>query len=158
MVRGGYELNERSVLWARKRVQQIDECETDVGYALERLGSVPSNLRYGAQYLEDQPESDVISAIADDVEKLVEDLTARFNGLKRDRGKLRSAIHRWEGNRMTDAPWITETERDGVPEEKLPTCPFCKREAERFYYSINGTGVLGCEHCIIVKDSWEGGD
>ena len=99
---GSYTLDSSTILWARTRVQQIDEAETEIGCAIERLMGIPGDLRGSAILMDNQPESDMMRSFADDAERLVNDLQSRFRGMLTDRGKLRVAIRRWEGNNHDD--------------------------------------------------------
>ena len=38
--------------------------------------------------------------------------------------------------------------------ERYPECPLCDEECETLFISDENE-VLGCEHCVNTKDSWE---
>ena len=55
---------------------------------------------------------------------------------------------------IPDAPWIRDAEINGVPETPAPICPICGEEAEEFYLDYGGD-VVGCDHCVRVKDAYQ---
>lgn len=57
---------------------------------------------------------------------------------------------------IPDAPWIRETERDGMPPYDEPdrTCPVCGKECETIYTDRLGEPV-GCDECLTM---WESGE
>lgn len=92
----GYEIEDGTLKWAETRVQQLTEAEISIGCAIERLESVPTDLRDGALLMDDQPDSDVMRSYADDVEKLYKDLKKAFDGMVRDRKAIQKGIRKYK--------------------------------------------------------------
>lgn len=92
----GYEIEDGTLKWAETRVQQLTEAEISIGCAIERLESVPTDLRDGALLMDDQPDSDVMRSYADDVEKLYKDLKKTFDGMVKDRKAIRKGIRKYK--------------------------------------------------------------
>jgi len=36
-------------------------------------------------------------------------------------------------------------------------CPICGEEAEDFYYNTKTREVIGCDHCVSIKEAWLAG-
>lgn len=92
----GYEIKDGTLKWAETRVQQLTEAEISIGCAIERLESVPTDLRDGALLMDDQPDSDVMRSYANDVEKLYKDLKKTFDGMVRDRKAIQKGIRKYK--------------------------------------------------------------
>lgn len=92
----GYEVEDGTLKWAETRVQQLTEAEISIGCAIERLESVPTDLRDGALLMDDQPDSDVMRSYANDVEKLYKDLKKTFDGMVRDRKAIQKGIRKYK--------------------------------------------------------------
>lgn len=92
----GYEIEDGTLKWAETRVQQLTEAEISIGCAIERLESVPTDLRDGALLMDDQPDSDVMRSYANDVEKLYKDLKKTFDGMVRDRKAIQKGIRKYK--------------------------------------------------------------
>ena len=92
----GYEIEDGTLKWAETRVQQLTEAEISIGCAIERLESVPTDLRDGALLMDDQPDSDVMRSYADDVEKLYKDLKKTFDGMVKDRKAIQKGIRKYK--------------------------------------------------------------
>ena len=54
---------------------------------------------------------------------------------------------------IPDAPWIRETENDGLPDMPPIHCPFCGEEVEFFYIDVTGE-VVGCDRCVTTDDPY----
>lgn len=92
----GYEIEDGTLKWAETRVQQLTEAEISVGCAIERLESVPTDLRDGALLMDDQPDSDVMRSYANDVEKLYKDLKKTFDDMVKDRKAIQKGIRKYK--------------------------------------------------------------
>lgn len=92
----GYEIEDGTLKWAETRVQQLTEAEISIGCAIERLESVPTDLRDGALLMDDQPDSDVMRSYANDVEKLYKDLKKTFDDMVRDRKAIQKGIRKYK--------------------------------------------------------------
>ena len=59
---------------------------------------------------------------------------------------------------IPDAPWIRETERDGMPPYDDPdtSCPVCGREHCETIYTDKFGEVVGCDECLTLwePDEW----
>ena len=55
---------------------------------------------------------------------------------------------------LPDAPWIRDTELNGLPFEPEPVCPCCGEEAETYYLDTWG-GIIGCDRCVKAVDAWD---
>ena len=59
---------------------------------------------------------------------------------------------------IADDPVVTNMERTGYPDGKIPQtymCQICGAEDVREIYSNGYQGVVGCEKCILKSDPWE---
>lgn len=57
---------------------------------------------------------------------------------------------------LPDAPWIRETERDGMPEAETIYCPVCGAEdPEDFFTDNTGIDVIGCSCCMKRVNAWD---
>lgn len=92
----GYEIEDGTLKWAETRVQQLTEAEISIGCAIERLESVPTDLRDGALLMDDQPDSDVMRSYANDVEKLYKDLKKTFDDMVKDRKAIQKGIRKYK--------------------------------------------------------------
>ena len=92
----GYEIEDGTLKWAETRVQQLTEAEISIGCAIERLESVPTDLRDGALLMEDQPDSEVMRSYANDVEKLYKDLKKTFDDMVKDRKAIQKGIRKYK--------------------------------------------------------------
>ena len=92
----GYEIEDGTLKWAETRVQQLTEAEISIGCAIERLESVPTDLRDGALLMDDQPDSDVMRSYANDVEKLYKDLKKTFDNMVKDRKAIQKGIRKYK--------------------------------------------------------------
>lgn len=92
----GYEIEDGTLKWAETRVQQLTEAEISIGCAIERLESVPTDLRDGAFLMDDQPDSDVMRSYANDVEKLYKDLKKTFDDMVKDRKAIQKGIWKYK--------------------------------------------------------------
>lgn len=92
----GYEIEDGTLKWAETRVQQLTEAEISIGCAIERLESVPTDLRDGALLMDDQPDSEVMRSYANDVEKLYKDLKKTFDDMVKDRKAIQKGIRKYK--------------------------------------------------------------
>ena len=92
----GYLIEDGTIDWAEKRVQQLTEAEISIGCALEKLELVPRDLRDGAFLMDDQPDSDVMRSYADDIEKVYQDLKKAFDGMVKDRKAIQRGIRKYK--------------------------------------------------------------
>ncbi|MBP5295179.1 MAG: hypothetical protein J6Y95_05605 [Lachnospiraceae bacterium] len=92
----GYEIEDGTLKWAKTRVQQLTEAEISIGCAIERLESVPTDLRDGALLMDDQPDSEVMRSYANDVEKLHKDLKKTFDDMVKDRKAIQKGIRKYK--------------------------------------------------------------
>lgn len=87
-----YMIDAGTVKWAERRVDELQEAEIHTGCALELLEGVPKLLRASGDRMDNQPESDMVRAFADDLEKLYVDLLNTFTGWKRDKRAIERGI------------------------------------------------------------------
>ncbi len=92
----GYVIEKGTIQWARKRVQQLQEARLEIGNAVDRAESIPTDLRGGALLMDDQPDSDVMRSFADDYDKLNKQLQKAFSGMEKDLKALRTGIRKYE--------------------------------------------------------------
>lgn len=92
----GYEIEDGTLKWAETRVQQLTEAEISIGCAIERLESVPTDLRDGALLMDDQPDSDVMRSYANDIEKLYKNLKKTFDDMVKDRKAIQKGIRKYK--------------------------------------------------------------
>lgn len=50
------------------------------------------------------------------------------------------------------APYITEAERDGLPEVPAIRCPVCGAECEEYAFDRRGV-LVGCDVCITFDEA-----
>lgn len=98
----GYEMNERKIPWATKRVDQVKAAELEVGAALEALEKVPKGLRAGADLMDDQPDSDMVRSFANDLEKTAYELRHVLEGMVRDCKDIEKALAEYERSKKND--------------------------------------------------------
>lgn len=55
---------------------------------------------------------------------------------------------------IPDAPWIRDTELNGMDEAPVIRCPCCGEEAESFVVDENHE-VIGCSCCTNIMDPWD---
>ena len=97
-----YTVTEDTVKWARKRVEQVNAAEIDIGAALEKMDGVVEEIRTGCDKMDDQWDSDMFRAYANDLEKLLKDMNERFEEMRKDRNAVRRAIRKYEGSKGND--------------------------------------------------------
>ena len=91
-----YKVTEGTIKWARKRVEQVNAAEIDIGAALEKMDGVVEEIRTGCDKMDDQWDSDVFRSYADDLEKILKAMRERFEELKKDRNIIFMAIYKFE--------------------------------------------------------------
>lgn len=57
-------------------------------------------------------------------------------------------------NDLPDAPWIGDTERNGMADAPEPVCPCCGMETDLFYLD-HADNIIGCANCIIAHDAYD---
>ena len=91
-----YQIYEGTIKWAKKRVRQLTDAETSIGCAIEILECVPKELEEGAALMDDQFDSDMFRSYAMDIQRLFEQLSERFEAMKKDRDMIRRGIIQYE--------------------------------------------------------------
>ena len=98
-----YEIEAGTVAWARKRVQQLEYAEPEIGEALSYMNMAIDDLRAGADKMDDQPQSDAIRSYANDIEKQVKSLEAMFKkDIVNDRKAIVAGIRIYEEGNGND--------------------------------------------------------
>lgn len=85
-----------SAEWARQRVAELQDSETDIGVALEMMERVPELLRAGAGKMVNQPEANMAHSFANDFERLISQLQETFEYWQKDRKSLDAGIRKYE--------------------------------------------------------------
>lgn len=55
---------------------------------------------------------------------------------------------------IPDAPWIRDTENNGIPSPDPIMCPVCGKECEIIYTDLNHDAV-GCNECLTLWEPYE---